>query len=91
MWTEEWKRTWAENYNRLLKEGVIPLRKEKGIPTPRTQKWCHCEDWEKGIKTINAMIIFCHDHFLAPKYTSPTFDSCPWCGRLLFDVQKEGD
>lgn len=50
----------------------------------RVERYCpNCEEWEKGIDEINAMILFCYEYFLSPKYTSPKFKYCPWCSSEL--------
>jgi dCMP deaminase len=44
---------------------------------------CNCPEWDKGMKEITSAQIFSSFQSAGPKYTSPPFSHCPWCGQEL--------
>jgi len=42
---------------------------------------CSCSKWENNMDHLIDVIHYCNGRVGAPKYTSPEFRYCPWCGK----------
>jgi len=47
----------------------------------RTEKYCHCEGWQKSQHQIHSAQLFAGVH--GQQYTGDQFKFCPWCGSTL--------
>jgi len=49
--------------------------------------YCDCEDWQSGIKKINAFIFMGINHRMV--YDAKKFVYCPWCGKKLKEKDED--
>jgi len=51
---------------------------------------CDCKDWQKSMPDIVAQSVYCSNRPAAPMYQGSIFRFCPWCGKILRDINDEG-
>lgn len=47
----------------------------------------NCEGWRTGWEQIVSAQVFCANQAAGPRYTSPVFRFCPWCGSPLESLE----
>jgi len=66
-----------------LENIVLESQNESSEKKDVANKECDCKEWKVCIDELNDMLFKSYGH-----YGKKQFDYCPWCGKILNDIQK---